>query len=69
MLESHSRCPNIRIFGIQEDTEKGNPTEFVLELIPSLLGSEHFKTPILIHHVHRSQATMPAKGAHQGHSS
>ncbi|CAB1320777.1 unnamed protein product [Coregonus sp. 'balchen'] len=33
MLESHSRHPNIRICGIQEDTEKGKPTELVSELI------------------------------------
>jgi DNA repair exonuclease SbcCD ATPase subunit len=33
ILELHSRRQNIRIFGIQEDTEKGKPTEFVLELI------------------------------------
>lgn len=62
MLESHSRRQNIRICGIQEDTEKGKPTEFVSELIPALLGSEHFKTAILIDRAHRSQATKPAKG-------
>ena len=62
MLESHSRRQNIRICGIQEDTEKGKPTEFVSELIQALLGSEHFKMAILIDRAHRSQATKPAKG-------
>lgn len=63
MLELHSRRQNIRIFGIQLDTEKGKPTELVSELILALLGSEHFKTAILIDRAHRSQATKLAKGA------
>ena len=41
---------------------KGKSTEFVSELIPALLGSEHFKTAILIDRVHRSQARKPAQG-------
>jgi hypothetical protein len=62
MLELNSRRQNIRICGIHEDTEKGKPTEFVSELIQALLGSERFKTAILIDRAHRSQATKPAKG-------
>jgi type I site-specific restriction-modification system R (restriction) subunit len=62
MLKSHSRRQNIQIFGIQEDTEKWKPTEFVSELIPALL-SEHFKMAFLIDRAHRSQATKLAMGA------
>ena len=62
MLESHSTRQNIRICGIQGDTEKRKHTEFFLELILALLGSEHFKMAILIDRAHRSQATKPAKG-------
>lgn len=41
-LVSRSRRQNIRIIGVKEGTEKGNPTDFVAKLIPKLLGEENF---------------------------
>lgn len=41
-LVSRSSRQNIRITGVKEGKEKGNPIEFVAKLIPKLLGEENF---------------------------
>lgn len=41
-LVSRSRRQNIRIIGVKEGSEKGNPTDFVAKLIPMILGEENF---------------------------
>lgn len=52
-LESRSRRQNIRITGIPEGAEKGNPSEFVSALIPTLFGSDQFPDKVLVDIAHR----------------
>lgn len=58
-LEGRSRRLNIRIVGIKEGEEKGNPTEFVTRLLPALLGPNNFTKPIKIDRAHRSLRPKP----------
>ncbi len=53
-LESRSRRQNIRIVGIKEGAENGEPTEFVTNLMVNLLGEDNFDRPIQIDRAHRS---------------
>lgn len=53
-LESRSRRQNIRIVGIKEKEEQGQPTRFVEMLLPKLFGEEHFQSPIQVDRAHRS---------------
>ena len=53
-LEAWSRCNNIRIVGIPEKSEKGRPTDFVAELLPTLLGKNDFAETIKIDRAHRT---------------
>ena len=62
-LESRSRCQNIRIVRIPEGAEKGRPTDFIAELIPAVLGKDHFKTELKVDRAYRSLAAKPADGA------
>ncbi|CAI5657839.1 unnamed protein product [Oreochromis niloticus] len=61
-LESRSRRQNIRILGVAEGTEKGNPLDFASELIPKLLGSENFTGRVVVDRVHRALGPKPADG-------
>lgn len=53
-LENRSRRQNIRIIGIDEDSEKGNPTRFVVDLLTQILGRENFCSPLIIDRAHRT---------------
>ncbi len=48
-LESCSRCQNIGILSIPEGSEKGKPSEFVVGLILTWQGMEHFDLPVVVH--------------------
>lgn len=61
-LEARSRRLNIKIVGIKEGSEEGRPTEFISNLIPELLGKEHFPYPLKVDRAHRSLWPMPAAG-------
>lgn len=58
-LEGRSRRLNVRIVGVKEGDEKGNPTDFVAKLLPELLGHENFSRPIKIDRAHRSLRPKP----------
>lgn len=58
-LEGRSRRLNIRVVGIKEGEEKGNPTGFVTRLLPELLGPNNFSKPIKIDRAHRSLRPKP----------
>lgn len=58
-LEGRSRRLNIRVVGIKEGEEKGNPTDFVTRLLPELLGPNNFTKPIKIDRAHRSLRPKP----------
>ncbi|CAL9693764.1 unnamed protein product [Knipowitschia caucasica] len=61
-LEARSRRHNIKIVGIEEGTERGNPTDFVSRLIPELVGKEHFPRPVKVDRAHRTaQQAQPGK--------
>ncbi|CAI5678313.1 unnamed protein product [Oreochromis niloticus] len=61
-LESRSRRQNIRILGVAEGTEKGNPLDFASELIPKLLGSENFTGRVVVDRAHRALGPKPTDG-------
>ncbi|KAL0148821.1 hypothetical protein M9458_055830 [Cirrhinus mrigala] len=52
-LEVRSRRQNIKITGLPENIEKGNPTRFVSELLPSLLGESNFLRGVKVDRAHR----------------
>lgn len=52
-LEARSRRQNIKIAGLPENIEKGNPTRFVSELLPSLLGESNFPRGVKVDRAHR----------------
>lgn len=52
-LEARSRQQNIKIAGLPENIEKGNPTQFVSGLLPSLLGEVNFPTGVKVDRAHR----------------
>lgn len=53
-LVSRSRRQNIRIIGVKEGVEKGNPTDFAAKFIPKLLGEENFgNKPVRVDRTHR----------------
>lgn len=60
-LEGCSRRQNIKIVGLPEKTERGSPTTFLSDLLPKLLGAEHFPRGIKVDRAHRITAS-----AHQG---
>lgn len=51
-LEARSRRQNIKIAGLPENIEKGNPTRFVSELLPSLLGESNLPHGVKIDRAH-----------------
>lgn len=52
-LESRSRRSNIKIVGLPEKVEKGNPTHFIADLLPKLLGSDNFPAGLKVDRAHR----------------
>lgn len=62
-LEGRSRRNNIKIVGIPEGEEKGKPTEFISDILPTLLGESHFPKPVAIDRAHRTLQPKPAEGA------
>lgn len=52
-LEGRSRRQNIKIVGLPEKVEKGSPTAFVSDLLPKLLGADHFPHGIKVDRAHR----------------
>lgn len=62
-LEGRSRRNNIKIIGLHEHEEGGNPTEFVEALIPKLLGNGSFRSPVVIDRPHRTLRPPPTAGA------
>lgn len=52
-LEARSRRQNIKIAGLPENVEKGNPTQFVSGLLPSLLGEANFPRGVKVDRAHR----------------
>uniref|UniRef100_A0A8C9ZAX5 L1 transposable element RRM domain-containing protein n=1 Tax=Sander lucioperca TaxID=283035 RepID=A0A8C9ZAX5_SANLU len=51
-LESRSRRSNIKISGLPEKAEKGNPTQFMAEFLPQLLGINNFPSGLKVDRVH-----------------
>lgn len=62
-LEGRSRRNNIKIIGIPEHEEGGNPTDFVEALLPKLFGEDNFQSPVVIDRAHRVLRPPPAAGA------
>lgn len=61
-LENRSRRSNIRIIGVEENSEMGNPTRFVTDLLVQILGRENFCTPLIIDRAHRTLGPKPKPG-------
>lgn len=62
-LENFSRRNNIWILGIEEGQEKGNPTQFVSEVLHGLLrGTNGLKEPVILDQAHRTIAPKPCEG-------
>lgn len=60
-LEARSRRHNIKIIGVEEDSEQGWPTDFVSRL--DLLGKQHFPVLVKVDRAHCSLMPKPAAGA------
>lgn len=58
-LEGRSRRLNIRIIGVKEGEEKGQPTEFISKLITELFGQGNFSKPVKVDRAHRSLKPKP----------
>lgn len=65
-LENRSRRQNLRVVGISEDTEEGNPSRFVAEFFTDALGKENIESPIVIDRAHRTFAPKPRVGERPG---
>lgn len=61
-LENRSRRQNLRIIGISEGIEAGNPSRFMAEFFTEVFGEENFDSPIIIDRAHRTLAPKPRKG-------
>lgn len=61
-LEGRSRRQNIRILGLPENTETGNPPQFFSGLLTEVYGKETLPTPPEIDRAHRSLAAKPKPG-------
>uniref|UniRef100_A0A673BQ26 L1 transposable element RRM domain-containing protein n=1 Tax=Sphaeramia orbicularis TaxID=375764 RepID=A0A673BQ26_9TELE len=61
-LENRGRRQNLRIVGITEDTEAGNPSRFAADFFVEVLGEENFDSPIIIDRAHRTLAPKPRRG-------
>lgn len=60
-LENRSRRQNLRIIGIPEDVENGNPTAFMASFFAEVLGEE-INSPLVLDRAHRSLAPKPKPG-------
>ncbi|KAK6475300.1 LINE-1 type transposase domain-containing protein 1 [Huso huso] len=58
-LENRSRRSNIRLVGLPEGSEGQDTVGFVAQLIPQLVGQDHFKDPLIIERAHHSSAPKP----------
>lgn len=63
-MEGRSRRNNIKLVGIPEGEEKGNPTEFVSTLIPKLLGETNYPKLVIIERGHRAPLPKPTEVDH-----
>ncbi|KAK7878215.1 hypothetical protein WMY93_031167 [Mugilogobius chulae] len=61
-LENRERRQNLRVVGIAEGAEAGNPIRFMTEFFPDVLGKDHFESPIVIDRAHRTLAPKPRAG-------
>lgn len=61
-LESRSRRQNLRILGIPESIESGNPSEYFSKVLCEIFGPETLPSPPDIDRAHRSLAAKPAPG-------
>ena len=52
-ISGRSRRSNIIISGLREKLEQGNPTQFITDLLPKLLGPENFPKGIKVDRSHR----------------
>lgn len=56
-LENRSRRSNIKITGLPEKVERGNPTQFVADLLPQILGPDSFPSVLKVDRAHRTGPT------------
>lgn len=62
-LENRGRRCNIRILGVPEGTEQGNPTKFVADLLHGVLGGPGgLEKPPVLERAHRAAAPVPPVG-------
>lgn len=62
-LENRGRRCNLRLLGIPEGLEQGNPTKFVAGLLHEILGGPNgLEKPPLLDRAHRAAAPVPADG-------
>uniref|UniRef100_A0A668RNJ0 L1 transposable element RRM domain-containing protein n=1 Tax=Oreochromis aureus TaxID=47969 RepID=A0A668RNJ0_OREAU len=61
-LENRSRRKNLRVVGINEDAEGGNPSRFMAEFFSEVLGKENDDLLIIIDQAHRTLAPKPRTG-------
>uniref|UniRef100_A0A3P9IAA9 L1 transposable element RRM domain-containing protein n=1 Tax=Oryzias latipes TaxID=8090 RepID=A0A3P9IAA9_ORYLA len=61
-LENRNRRQNLRVVGIKEETEGGNPSRFIAEFFSDVLGEENFESPVVIDRAHRTLAPKPRAG-------
>ncbi|CAL9705083.1 unnamed protein product [Knipowitschia caucasica] len=61
-LENRSRRQNLRIIGIKEGAEGGDPRHFVARFLQQVLGPENFTSPPTIDRAHRTLAPKPTLG-------
>uniref|UniRef100_A0A3P9BVY1 L1 transposable element RRM domain-containing protein n=1 Tax=Maylandia zebra TaxID=106582 RepID=A0A3P9BVY1_9CICH len=58
-LENRRRRKKLRVVGINEDAEGGNPSRFMAEFFSEVLGKENNDSLIIINRAHRTLAPKP----------
>ncbi|KAK1893776.1 LINE-1 retrotransposable element ORF1 protein [Dissostichus eleginoides] len=62
-LENRGRRCNLRIIGVPEGLEKGNPTQFIAGLLHEVLGGPNgLEQPPILDRAHRATAKFPREG-------
>uniref|UniRef100_A0A8C6TSQ3 L1 transposable element RRM domain-containing protein n=1 Tax=Neogobius melanostomus TaxID=47308 RepID=A0A8C6TSQ3_9GOBI len=61
-LENRSRRRNVRIVGVEENSEKGNMLTFIPAFLRDVLGGDIFSSPVVLNRAHRSLGPKPAPG-------
>lgn len=62
-LENRGRRCNLRIIGVPEGLEKGNPTKFIAELLYNILGGPNgLEGPPILDRAHRAAAQVSREG-------